>query len=336
MVAYTFEGFLRDDSSAEKFARVRAERKRRNKHPAPFHGVFPVGVWRMFAQAGLPYSARLEYLAIGTHAGPSGKAFPGLERLGEMTGFSGGWLWRKRVDLEDAGLVRTKRRTNNSNMIDLSLKAGPGVETWQVESETWELLKKVPHRPARLVYLAVMWCWEFDERCGRERLLTMTGLTVCPLVKAIRKLEDAGLVRRVGGKGRKKSMVLPVEEDHMRRRRKAADEKAGPKISPGGMSCVTRLVGEYKRRWAEKYGEPHSDEIPKATVDRAKAMVDTHGLAKLLERLPTFFADREKWVNKHQHPLGYFLKRVNQYGGLDGEAKEREERKLWLAPREPD
>jgi hypothetical protein len=60
------------------------------------------------------------------------------------------------------------------------------------------------------------------------------------------------------------------------------------------MSCVTRLVAEYKRLWSKRYGEPHSDEIPRATVDRAKAMVDTHGLAKLVARLPAFFADAEK------------------------------------------
>ena len=117
----------------------------------------------------------------------------------------------------------------------------------------------------------------------------------------------------------------------MRRRRKVPEEP-GPKISPGGMSCVTRLVGHYKKMWQAKYGEPHSDEIPRATVDRAKQMVDTHGLKKLVDRLPAFFADSEKWVSDHQHPLGYFLKRVNQYGGLNGKAKGS----AGLAPREPD
>ena len=117
----------------------------------------------------------------------------------------------------------------------------------------------------------------------------------------------------------------------MRRRRKAP-EQPGPKISPGGQSDVTKLVAEYRRLWKDHYGEEYTDDISVTTTERARSMVQVHGLKKLKDRLPVFFGDSYGWLVGAKHPLGYFLKRANQYGGMNGKAKGS----AGLAPREPD
>ena len=89
---------------------------------------------------------------------------------------------------------------------------------------------------------------------------------------------------------------------------------AGPKISPGGMTDVEKLVRRYAELWEGRYDERFVDAVPRTTAERAKEVIGALGLRVVAGRLDRYFQEDTRWLRDRRHPLGVFLKQVNRYG----------------------
>ncbi len=78
-----------------------------------------------------------------------------------------------------------------------------------------------------------------------------------------------------------------------------------------GENPVRDTIAYWCRAWKERYGVSY-DVMP-GDAKQLRRLIVEHGGEEMHKRIDAFFSDRDRFIIQNKHPLGFFLKRAQNY-----------------------